>query len=368
MYTNKTVFITHDDLDGFGSGWLFRSLLPDMLYGSEPLVKVTCSYPDQLDGIECQDCEVIILDLAAARRHYEKFTSHGNSLLVIDHHPETVRLIDEFPESNILSIDTFRSRFVTENNTCTVSAARLVFEYADFLFSTKRFKLPSEYNENQREIFEDIAMAISMQDTGNIPPLNFETATTADEIILDAKRQPYFIEPKFYGFLLSQVSQTLDDSELKYTKMLDLIVEHGNIERALMLTTKYREAIYNSINTAMDSYKAIVNAREVMLHYKDKQARVACCGKLKSLLIASLSYFAKHEDPADMIVCYDPTDPKKTISIRSSPHSKISANALATRFGGGGHKLASGVGTPDGVDELATLLGYPPRYMVAEIL
>lgn len=364
----KTLLIHHNDLDGFGSAWLYRVATSELAGGELPVRDITVSYPTQIESIPVAGYDVVIIDLECPEDQYRRILAEANSLMVFDHHPVSVKMAELFPDNNILANEKFK-RFI-ENDICTVSAAKLVHHWFWFeVWDSEEDRFSDSEMTRlaaSESAIEEIAEAISLQDLGYVPTFDYTKVDSFEDIINIANEQGVD-NYQLCGYLLNLICGAFHKKQSLYNKFVHALYDSllNGSSRVLSVILKmndYMEIAEEALKHICSAYKRLLRSREVRIKLKDgSYCRVKCCGEIMSLLLVSTSYFAKAEDPADIIAVKRDTEDGITFSIRSYEKSKVSARQFATLYGGGGHEFTSGISYGADADKLAEQLLYPPE-------
>ena len=368
MKMNKTLLIHHNDLDGFGSAWLYRVATSELAGGELPVRDVTIAYPSQIESIPVADCDVVIIDLECPKEQYDRILAEANSLMVFDHHPLSVKMAELYPDHNILAREGF-NKFI-ENDICTVSAAKLVHSWYWFeVWDSDEDKFSDSELDRlsaSESAIREIAEVISLQDLGYVPAFDYTKVTCFEDIINIANEQGVD-NYQLSGYLLSLICGTFHKKQSLYNKFVHALYDSllngpSRVLSAVLKMDDYIEVAEEALKRICSAYRRLLRSREVRIKLKNGDyCRVKCCGEIISLLLVSTSYFAQVEDPADIIAIKKETEEGISFSIRSSEKSKISARQFASLYGGGGHELASGISYDADANKLAKQLLYPPE-------
>lgn len=369
----KLLVIHHNDLDGFGSAWLYK-IARYKLAGGEFLIRdVTVSYPSRIADVPVKGYDVVIIDLQCPEDQYERILKEADSLMVIDHHPESVALAQKYPKNNILAVPRF-AKYI-ENGVCTCSAAKLVHLWLWYEVWDR-----DEDEDISKELVKcefavgALAEAISIQDLGNTPKFDYAEANNLDDIEDQVNALGNVSDYAYCGYLMNLICGTFHKKQSLYERlMLDMYnkleTEGNNPLVCLLKMDKYREIIDQALHKLITNYWRLMRAREVRIKLGNGDYfRVKCALEITSLLPISTSYFANDPNPADIIAVKKVDEYGNiTFSIRSGPNSKISARQFASVYGGGGHEFASGIGNFETAAKLSEDLLYPKATIDLEI-
>lgn len=365
----STLVIHHNDLDGFGSAWLYKMARYELAGGEFAIRDVTVPYPSNIANIPVKGCDVVIIDVECQEDQYERILTEADSLMVIDHHPRSVELAKKYPENNILGDKRF-FKYI-ENGVCTCSAAKLVHTWLWYEVWDTDDDISDNLSACEFAV-EQLAMPISIQDLGETPKFDYSNVSNLEDIEAQVNAAGNVSDYAYCGYLMNLICGTFHKKQSLYDKlMLDMynaLQKSGySILVTLLNDDYYKKIIDTALNKLVANYKRLVRSREVHVKLGNGDYfRVKCTLEIISLLPVSTSYFEHDPNPAD-IIAVKRTDENGDIvfSIRSYANSKISARQFATVYGGGGHEFASGVGTGDGALKLSDDLLYP--HMIDEV-